>query len=124
MLYFLIFCLQYLSTFCIVCAVVPRITIKINALHKGHTTVSLNLPDFAKNCINTFAWKELESFAIGQWALNSANLDKAKREAVMQRMAVPKFALVCAYSESTLEMPNMKVYTCHDLEISGHFIFF
>ena len=35
-------------------------TIKINALHKGYSSVSLNLPNFANDCLNIFVWKELE----------------------------------------------------------------
>ena len=41
-------------------AVVLSITMKISDLQKGHTSVSLNLPNFAKNCVNTFVQKELD----------------------------------------------------------------
>ena len=57
---FLILCLQYLSTFYMFCAVVLWLPIKINALHKGHSSVSLNLLNFANTCLNIFVWKELE----------------------------------------------------------------
>ena len=60
---FLLFCLQYLSTFCVPCVVVPIIAMKINTFCKGHTSGSLNLLNFAKKCLNTFAWKELKSFS-------------------------------------------------------------
>ena len=46
------------------CALIAYLSTKSRPLHISHTSVILNLPNFAKNSLNTFDWTKLDYICV------------------------------------------------------------